>query len=1182
MSLRLDQFGLRAFGPFTGTVLELEGSPGALHIICGPNEIGKSTAQRAIGDFLFGIPARSTDNQLHDYADMRLGAVLVDENGARHELIRRKGARSTLLGAYGQPVDEGCLERMLGGLSRDAFESMFSITHESLVIGGKALLAAGGEVGESLFGASLGASSLHQLREQLDAEASALFRPRATSSLILQARSKLDAAEAQLRESTLRASTFIENERRLKSTASERGDLAERLRSARAAQNGRRRLRSAIPLLVERERLQLELAELGDVPALPNDCAERRVRAVERAASGQTALTETGSRARQLQERISALGGHDPLLARELAIKDLNGRISTVREGTADLERQAGKLNLATDLAQRALVTVRPDLDLNAAGKLLLTNRERTRIDAALQERAKLVAIRDQAEVAVSEADERARELRQEIENRPDPLDTTALEAAADEAQAEGQLEHRLHEAEEELYAAGEQLAYSLGELHPATELDALREKPYPIATAVEQFALDRDEISERHRKLRDHRERLDAEQRQLDEDRARLTLDAEIPTMEALTLSRSERDTEWSSVRRRLEGDAAVTVSPDTFEQRVYHADGIADALRQHADAAARAAELTIRERRLQADETDLNRKIESLDQDRLAHEQRWTQAWSAVLIQPRPPREMSEWLRQRQMVLDRALTVTRRQRAVESLQHTLDMHHSTLTDALAMLHCPHPAGATLSRLLSLAQTTIAAAQSEQAERLELGRELQTVEATATRQSAKAQECRQGLEGWATAWGAMASANGWPDDVEPDDARQLLEAIDELSRHLADITQLSARVDGIQDRIATFNSDATALIAEVVPDLASWPVLDAVVELTRQLDTAVTRRSQQEALERELEVAHEELEAAERTVGQAGRDLAELTTLAGVQTIDELPAVEQRASRLQVLIARLPEIERQVAETGQAVLADIIERATGVDLDAFDAEVDTADEELTQLEQQLAQLDMQIGELGNERQTMERTAGAADARQIVEQHRAELREFVDRYLRVQIAAWALAEAIDEYRREHKDPLLRRADELFPQLTCGSFNTLEVGFDEGDEPVLVGVRPNGERVPVKRMSTGTREQLYLALRLASLERHVELHGPMPVILDDVVLHSDPKRKTAILRALAELGRHTQVIAFSHDPQVVALVQNAVDPELVTLHELGEREITNALHPVTGAADVHPIRKPQAA
>jgi uncharacterized protein YhaN len=114
------------------------------------------------------------------------------------------------------------------------------------------------------------------------------------------------------------------------------------------------------------------------------------------------------------------------------------------------------------------------------------------------------------------------------------------------------------------------------------------------------------------------------------------------------------------------------------------------------------------------------------------------------------------------------------------------------------------------------------------------------------------------------------------------------------------------------------------------------------------------------------------------------------------------------------------------------------------------------------------------------------------------------------------------------------------------------------------------------------MSTGTREQLYLALRLASLERHVELHGPMPVILDDVVLHSDPRRKSAILRALADLGRRTQVIAFTHDPQVVALAQNTVDHDLLTVHELGGNEISGARQPQISTADVRPIRPAKAA
>lgn len=102
------------------------------------------------------------------------------------------------------------------------------------------------------------------------------------------------------------------------------------------------------------------------------------------------------------------------------------------------------------------------------------------------------------------------------------------------------------------------------------------------------------------------------------------------------------------------------------------------------------------------------------------------------------------------------------------------------------------------------------------------------------------------------------------------------------------------------------------------------------------------------------------------------------------------------------------------------------------------------------------------------------------------------------------------------------------------------------------------------------------------MRLASLERHVELRGPMTVILDDVVLHSDPQRKTAILRALANLGERTQVITFTHDPQVVALAQHAIDPDRLTVHELGGNEITGALQPLISAGAVRAIRRAEAA
>ena len=64
--------------------------------------------------------------------------------------------------------------------------------------------------------------------------------------------------------------------------------------------------------------------------------------------------------------------------------------------------------------------------------------------------------------------------------------------------------------------------------------------------------------------------------------------------------------------------------------------------------------------------------------------------------------------------------------------------------------------------------------------------------------------------------------------------------------------------------------------------------------------------------------------------------------------------------------------------------------------------------------------------------------------------------------------------------------MLSKASAIFKGLTMDSFNRLLVDT-EGDTPRLFGIRPDGEQVNVTGMSEGSRDQLYLALRLAALE-----------------------------------------------------------------------------------------------
>ncbi len=102
----------------------------------------------------------------------------------------------------------------------------------------------------------------------------------------------------------------------------------------------------------------------------------------------------------------------------------------------------------------------------------------------------------------------------------------------------------------------------------------------------------------------------------------------------------------------------------------------------------------------------------------------------------------------------------------------------------------------------------------------------------------------------------------------------------------------------------------------------------------------------------------------------------------------------------------------------------------------------------------------------------------------------------------------------------------------------------------------MGVRPGGkELVGVNGMSDGTTDQLYLSLRLSSLESYLDNNEPMPFILDDILIKFDNERAIATLKVLAELSKKTQVIFFTHHHHLVELAEVSIESNLLFKHAL---------------------------
>ena len=137
---------------------------------------------------------------------------------------------------------------------------------------------------------------------------------------------------------------------------------------------------------------------------------------------------------------------------------------------------------------------------------------------------------------------------------------------------------------------------------------------------------------------------------------------------------------------------------------------------------------------------------------------------------------------------------------------------------------------------------------------------------------------------------------------------------------------------------------------------------------------------------------------------------------------------------------------------------------------------------------------------------------------------------------------WVLARLIREtdrrFREEHQPELVRRAGEHLATITGGRY--ARVLLSEGTEQGPFRVRGPDGRLPVdvaEPLSTATREQIWLALRLAAVD-HLDREGErLPLFLDETLVNWDPARRERGIALLARLAAERQLFVFTCHPDV---------------------------------------------
>ena len=197
----------------------------------------------------------------------------------------------------------------------------------------------------------------------------------------------------------------------------------------------------------------------------------------------------------------------------------------------------------------------------------------------------------------------------------------------------------------------------------------------------------------------------------------------------------------------------------------------------------------------------------------------------------------------------------------------------------------------------------------------------------------------------------------------------------------------------------------------------------------------------------------------------------------------------------------------------------ELTEEIRQAQADALHAQTPDADGSAARLQQQIAQVQGQLAALG----------GAEDAPQRIARKQEQLHRLQGEYDSLALALDVLRSANTTLQNRFSPELGRRAAEIFADMTGSPWSHIlldrefRLSAEAGSDPT---------RRSVQLLSSGTADQLYLAVRLAICEMVLPAEQNAPLILDDALLTFDDERLHKTLDYLVQLGSRRQILLFS--------------------------------------------------
>jgi uncharacterized protein YhaN len=383
--------------------------------------------------------------------------------------------------------------------------------------------------------------------------------------------------------------------------------------------------------------------------------------------------------------------------------------------------------------------------------------------------------------------------------------------------------------------------------------------------------------------------------------------------------------------------------------------------------------------------------------------------------------------------------------------------------------------------------------------------------------------------------WKASLRTAGLPDALEPHQLKEITLRSERISTFRVRLDQLTSEKNQRQKELTALNQRINTMLYETGVQFKSNSLTDRLNQINSAINDQRSMVSARKELASKYKTLRSRLQKTKRELDKALGKRQRLLTSVGADSEELYRQFDIKHKDRRKLMQKRDNLSEQIdAGLGANYKQDDISAL----MDAYgqsglEKRWESVLAKIEELKANQASLQQQRGEFLQEVKTLGEDSRMDEARMELNVIDAKIAALKKEWQKLAVATQMLEMIRETYESKRQPETLKEASNYLTRLTEDHY--VRIWTRLTGEELLVD-NHEGETIPVDKLSRGTREAVYLSLRMALVGAYARRGAVIPMVLDDVLVNFDGRRTRAAAEVLYDFSRNGyQILMFTcHD------------------------------------------------